>query len=89
MNTLNRRFEEIREEIVEHLTRLNDYQVKFGELFDEHKSFQEIAQQFSADTGIDCSPQAGRDKVQALKETRRNEATGQEEKGYLRITYQV
>lgn len=79
MNTLNRRFEDRREEIVEHLTRLNDYRVKFGELLDEHKSFQEIALQFSTDTGIDCSPQAGRDTVQALKETRRNEATGQEE----------
>ncbi|MCR2050876.1 hypothetical protein NSB25_26980 [Acetatifactor muris] len=79
VNTLNRRFEDIREEIVEHLTWLNDYRVKFGELLDEHKSFQEIAQQFSADTGIDCSPQVGRDKVQALKESRRNEATGQEE----------
>lgn len=79
INTLNRRFEDIREEIVDHLTRINDYQVKFGELLNGHKSYQEIAQQFSIDTGIDCSPQAGRDKVQALKETRRNEATGEEE----------
>lgn len=48
MNTLNRSFEDIREEIVEHLTQLNDYRVKFGKLLDEHKSFQEVAQQFSA-----------------------------------------
>lgn len=79
MNTLNRKFEDIREEIVEHLTKINDYQTKFGELLDEHKSYQEIAQQFFADTGIDCSPQAGREKVQALKERHLNETTGQEE----------
>lgn len=79
VNTLNRRFEEIREEIVEHLTQINDYQVKFGELLDEHKSYQEIARQFSVDTGIDCSPQAGREKVQLLRERQVNEITGQEE----------
>lgn len=79
INTLNRRFEDIREEIVEHLTQINDYQVKFGELLDEHKPYQEIAQQFSTDTGIDCSPQAGREKVQLLRERQVNETTGQEE----------
>lgn len=45
----------------------------------EHKSYQEIAQQFIIDTGIDCSPQAARKKVQVLKETQMNEITGQEE----------
>lgn len=79
INTLNRRFEDIRGEIVEHLTQICDYQIKFGELLDEHKSYQEIAQQFSKDTGIDCSPQAGREKVQLLKERQVNETTGQEE----------
>lgn len=79
INTLNRKFEDIREEIVEHLTQINDYQVKFGELLDEHKPYQEIAQQFSTDTGIDCSPQAGREKVQLLRERQVNETTGQEE----------
>lgn len=79
INTLNRRFEDIREEIVEHLTQINDYQVKFSELLDEHKPYQEIAQQFAADTGIDCSPQAGREKVQQLRESQVNETTGQEE----------
>lgn len=79
INTLNRRFEDIRSEIVEHLTQISDYQIKFSELLDEHKSYQEIAQQFSKDTGIDCSPQAGRKKVQLLKERQLNEATGQEE----------
>ena len=79
INTLNRRFEDIRGEIVEHLIQISDYQIKFGELLDKHKSYQEIAQQFSKDTGIDCSPQAGREKVQLLKERQVNEATGQEE----------
>lgn len=79
INTLNQRFEDIREEITEHLIQINDYQVKFRELLNEHKSYQEIAQQFSADTGIDCSPQAGREKVQLLRERQINEATGQEE----------
>lgn len=79
INSLNRRFEEIRQEIVEHLIQINDYQVKFGELLDKNKSYQEIAQQFTVDTGIDCSPQAGREKVQLLKERRVNEITGQEE----------
>lgn len=79
INTLNRKFEEAREEIVAHLVFLNNYQEKFSELLEEHKSFQEIAQQFTLDTGIACSPQAGRDKVQALKETRINEETGQKE----------
>lgn len=79
INTLNRKFEEIREEIVEHLVHINNYQKKFSEMLEEHKSYQEIAQQFTSDTKIDCSPQAGREKVQALKETQINETTGEEE----------
>lgn len=79
VNTLNRKFEEIQKEIVEHLTHLNNYQAKFSEMSREHKSFQEMARQFTADTGIDCSPQRGRDKVQALKEVQKNETTGLEE----------
>lgn len=79
VNTLNRKFEEIREEIVEHLIHINNYQKKFSEMLKAKKSYQEIAQQFTSDTRIDCSPQAGREKVQALKETQINEVTGQEE----------
>lgn len=79
VNTLNRKFEDIREEIVEHLIYINNYQEKFSKMLEENKSYQEVAQQFTIDTGIDCSPQAGRDKVQALKETQINEETGQEE----------
>lgn len=79
VNTLNRKFEDIREEIVEHLVCINDYHSKFSEMLEEHKSYQEIAQQFVTDNGIDCSPQAARKKVQALKEIQINKITGQEE----------
>ena len=79
VNTLNRKFEEIREEIVYHLTKINDYQSTFLQLLSENASYQEIAQRFNADTGIECSPQAGRDKVQTLKEKYFNTKSGQEE----------
>jgi hypothetical protein len=79
VSTLNKKFEEIREEIIEHLTSINDYQSKFLQLLQENTSYQEIAQCFTTDTGIACSPQAGRDKVQILKETYFNTKSGQEE----------
>ena len=67
INTLNRGFSELREEIVEHLTAINNYHSKFAYLLSMGKSNQEIAQEFSADTNVDCSPQAGREGVQNLK----------------------
>lgn len=79
INTLNRKFEDIREEIVVHLTQINNYQIRFRELLQEHKSYREIAQKFSADTGIECSPQAGRKTVQALKGKFINSISGKEE----------
>lgn len=79
VNTLNRKFEDMREEIVEHLIQINDYKKKFDELLEKHKSYQEIAQEFFADTGIACSPQAGREKVQLLKERHMNILSGREE----------
>lgn len=79
INTLNRRFEDIREEIVEHLSGLDGYRDRFAELLLEHKSYAEIAQAFSSDTGIACSPQAGREGVQNLKETHYNNESRQEE----------
>lgn len=79
INTLNRSFEDMREEIVTHLTKINDYQDRFLELLLEHKSYKEIAQEFSANTGIECSPQAKRKSVQSLKEKYYNGETGQEE----------
>lgn len=79
VNTLNRRFEDIRIEIVEHLVCINNYHSRFKMMLEEHRSYQEIAQQFVIDTGIDCSPQAERKKVQVLKETQVNEITKKEE----------
>lgn len=79
VNTLNRKFEDIREEIVEHLIHIDNYHPKFLAMLEKHKSYQEIAQQFTVDTGIDCSPQAGRKNVQELREAQTNEVTGQEE----------
>lgn len=79
VNTLNRNFEDIREEIVEHLIQINDYHVRFRELLEEHRSYQEISDEFLADTGIQCSPQADRKNVKELKEKQINCMNGQEE----------
>lgn len=79
INTLNRKFEELREEIVEHLIELNNYHSKFLEMLSENKSNQTIAQKFCADTGIDCSPQASRDSVRALKISCFNELSSRNE----------
>lgn len=79
INTLNRKFEELREEIVEHLIQLNNYHSKFLEMLSENKSNQTIAQNFCADTGIDCSPQASRDSVQKLKISCFNEISSRKE----------
>lgn len=79
INTLNRDFNELKEEIVEHLTEINDYQDRFRCLLDSGKSNREISQEFSASTGIECSPQAGRDGVQKLKLSCYNEISKQNE----------
>ena len=67
INTLNRKFEELREEIVEHLIELNNYHTKFLELLSQNESNQVIAQKFYEDTRIDCSPQSSRNSVRELK----------------------
>lgn len=79
INTLNRNFEDMREEIILHLSKINDYHDKFLHLLSEHKGYREIAQEFEKDTGIECSPQAGRDRVQQLKEKHYNVITNQDE----------
>lgn len=79
MNSLNRSFEEIREEIVEHLTKINDYHEKFAYLLSKNKSNQLICQEFFADTKIECSPQTGRDGIRLLKIDCYNSATKQME----------
>ena len=79
VNTLNQKFEIIRTEIVNHLTELNDYSSKFLELLEEKKSYTEISEKFKSDTGIDCSPQAGRNHVKKLKIECQNCITGESE----------
>jgi hypothetical protein len=79
VNTLNRKFDEIRGDLVKHLTGIDDFQSTFLQLLRENASYQKLAECFTAGTGIECSPQAGRDKVQVLKETHFNKKTGQEE----------
>lgn len=66
-HSLNRRFEEVCEEIVEHLTALNNYREKFIQLSEENKGYREIAEEFQRDSGIECSPQSGRRNVAGLK----------------------
>lgn len=79
INTLNRKFVDIREEIVQHLTQINDYHAKFKTLLLEHQSYKEISAEFSKDTGIECSPQAGRAGVQELQIKCFNALSEQEE----------
>ncbi|MBQ7833970.1 MAG: hypothetical protein IJ336_10430 [Lachnospiraceae bacterium] len=79
INTLNRKFEELREEIVEHLIELNNYHTKFLELLSQNKSNQVIAQKFYEDTGIDCSPQSSRNNVRELKIACFNEINNRKE----------
>ena len=67
VNSLNRNFDDLKEEIVDHLTKINDYHSKFILLLSQNKSNQVISQQFYADTGIECSPQSSRDGIQVLK----------------------
>jgi hypothetical protein len=78
-NSLNRDFEELREEIVEHLTKINDYHANFVDLLSQNKNNQAISQKFYADTGIECAPQAGREGIQALTISCYNEKSKQVE----------
>ena len=79
INTLNQKFETIKDEIINHLTELNNYNYKFLELLEENKSYTEISQIFKYDTGIDCSPQSGRDHTKELKIECQNSVTEKKE----------
>ena len=79
VNSLNRDFEDLKEEIVEHLTKINDYHPKFIYLLSQNKSNQFISQEFYAETGIECSPQAGREGIRSLKMSCYNENSKQVE----------
>lgn len=75
LNTLNRSFLEIKEEIIQHLRALDDYKDKFLLLEREGKSNREISLQFKGDTGINCSPQSDRDGTVNLSVTLYNDIT--------------
>ena len=64
---------------MEHLSKLDAYHQSFLVLSAEKNSYQEVAKRFSMDMGIECSTQAGREKVQELKETCFNTEKGQKE----------
>lgn len=80
VHTLNRNFSDLQDEIVDHLIALNEYRDKFLQLSKERKGYREVAEEFQRDTKIECSPQAGRDKVKVLKRELWNTVTGETEK---------
>lgn len=67
MNSLNNEFNLMKKDIVFHLTKLND----FNELFLDYKRDKmdnnNLCLKFKAFSGINCSPQAGRDGTKGLK----------------------
>lgn len=71
LNTLYRNFDEIKSEIVDHLSALDEHAQIFNE--SQRIANEEIAATFVERTGIDCSPQAGRKGVIELKRNYYNE----------------
>ena len=67
INTLQRNFDDLRAEIVMHLTAINNYYDNFKTLLTQNMNNESIAREFSSYTGIECSPQAGRQSVENLK----------------------
>lgn len=67
INTLQRNFDDLRAEIVMHLTAINNYHDNFKTLLTQNMNNERIAREFSSYTGIECSPQAGRQSVENLK----------------------
>lgn len=79
INSLNRKFEEIRTEIVEHLIALNEYRTNFLLQNENNKSYRDIAAEFQRDTGIECSPQGDKKALDVLKREFKNKCTGHNE----------
>ncbi len=79
LNSINRKFEEIRTEIVEHLTALNNYKQKFIKQVKEKKGYREIAMEFQRDSGIECSPQGDKKRIKVFMREFVNERTGKKE----------
>ncbi len=75
INTLNRNFNEIRGEIIGHLSALDLYKNNFSALVNEGKSNIEISKMFMSDMNIECSPQGDRRGIESLKLTLYNKLT--------------
>lgn len=71
INTLNRNFDKIKNEIVDHLIAIDGQAQIFKK--SQRKSNDEIAATFFERTGIECSSQAGRSGVAGLKRNYYNE----------------
>ena len=69
LNTLNNDFTNIVAEIVNHLSYLDSYFPSFIEHRKNGDSFITISMAFKEYSGIDCSPQSGRDSIGQLKRT--------------------
>lgn len=77
INTLNRKFDDIKDEIIDHLIALDEQAATLKML--QKRANDEIAATLIEKTGIDCSPQSGRDSVIELKRTFLNEVNLKEE----------
>lgn len=76
LRTLGKDFSQIREEIILHLRKLDEYYDKFQEKLIDGCSFQSLADTFTAYSGISCSPQAGREGVGVLTKSFTNYDAG-------------
>lgn len=75
INSLNRKFDEIKGEIVNHLRSLDDFTSSFNMLRRNGESNRRLAESFQAATGIECSTQGGRESVEKLKTILYNSST--------------
>lgn len=78
-NTLQNDFQDMKEEIVAHLSKLNAYFQGFVSLRTSNADNRTLCTAFKEFSGIDCSPQAGRSHVQTLSRTFYNQIAKQEE----------
>jgi len=75
INTLQTHFDDIREEIVSHLQKLDEFYESFCLCISKNNSFEETSEAFKNFSGINCSPQAGRASVKDLKRKYMNTKT--------------
>lgn len=79
INTLNNDFSDIRDEIVDHLRSLDGFHNSFRFHLESGCSFKQLSVLFTQYSGIECSPQAGRDNIASLKKKYLNRDTGEQE----------